>query len=134
MRTVRVAIIGFLLLGAAHAAAAQQIQAISVNKLPIDLDKVQHGLRQAAASDSSDNHGLKINYRVDVYGEAPRIEIFTKDDNLATMPAPYGAPTHRDMMQSVTRTFDGRGASYRSPELMDFSSLLRWFSDKANRK
>jgi hypothetical protein len=131
----RIALIGLLVVGAANVAAAQgQAQpAVNVSRLPIDLNRLQHDLRQSAST-QSENHGLKITYRVDVYGQAPRIEIFNKEDNLTTTPAPYGAPTHRDMMDAVARTPDGRDPAYRQPQLMDFSSFLRWLADKTSRK
>lgn len=120
----RVALIGLLVLGAAQAAAAQQTP-VDVKRLPVDLAKVTRQLRQSAASERQ--NGLHIRYTVDVYGQAPRIEFFTKQDNLATGPVPYGAPTHRDMLQQMTPI------EYRAP-IMDFSALIRWLSDKANKK
>ena len=131
----RVALLGFLVVGAANAAAAQgQAQpTVNVSRLPIDLTKLQHDLRKAEAT-QSDNHGLKITYRVDVYGQAPRIEVFTKEDQLQSAAVPYGAPTHRDMMYAASRTADGRDGAYRQPQMMDFNSFFRWLADKANRK
>jgi hypothetical protein len=116
-------LIGLMILGTAHAAAAQS--SIDVKRLPVDLTKLTAQLRQSAASESQ--QGLHIRYRVDVYGQAPRIEIFTKEDNLATGPVPYGAPTHREMIEHVTPI------EYRAP-IMDFSALLRWLTDRANKK
>ena len=134
MRLNRIALIGSLVLGAANIAAAQQAQpAVNVSRLPLDLHKLQHDLRQAEAT-QAENHGLKIAYRVDVYGEAPRIQLFTKEDNVSSAAVPYGAPTHRDMMYNQTQAFDGRDASYRSPGVMDFGSLLRWVADKTSKK
>jgi hypothetical protein len=133
----RTALIGLLLLGAANVAAGQeqrqQVSAVNVNRLPIDLHRVQRDLRQAAAS-QSENRGLKIAYRVDVYGQAPRIEIFTKADKLQSAAVPYGAPTHQDMMDAHTRAFDGRDPAYRAPALMDFNSVLAWLADKTRKK
>ena len=121
---MRASLIGLLLLGAAHAAAAQQTP-VDVKRLPLDLDKVTRQLRQTSATES--HSALHIRYTIDVYGQAPRIELFTKQDNLASGPVPYGAPTHRDMINQVTPI------EYRAP-IMDFSALLRWLTDKANKK
>ncbi len=118
-------LIGLLMLGAAHAAAAQQYS-VDVSRLGIDLLKIQHDLRESASTEGN-NHGLKIHYTIDVYGRAPRIEFFTKADNLQTGPVPYGAPTHREMINQVTPI------EYRAP-IMDFSALLRWLTDRANKK
>jgi hypothetical protein len=124
MNLKRASLIGLLIFGAAHAAAAQQTP-VDVKRLPLDLTKVTRQLRQTAATES--HNGLHIRYSVDVYGQAPRIELFTKQDNLATGPVPYGAPTHRDMINQVTPI------EYRAP-IMDFSSLVRWLTDRANKK
>jgi hypothetical protein len=124
MHLMRASVIGLLFFGAAHAAAAQQTS-VDVKRLPIDLAKVTTQLRQSAATQS--HNGLHIRYTVDVYGQAPRIELYTKQDNLATGPVPYGAPSHREMIEHVTPI------EYRAP-FADFSSLIRWLSDKANKK
>ena len=124
MNLKRASLIGLLILGAAHAAAAQQTS-VDVKRLPLDLTKVTRQLRQTAGTES--HNGLHIRYSVDVYGQAPRIELFTKRDNLATGPVPYGAPTHREMIDHVTPI------EYRAP-IMDFSSLVRWLTDRANKK
>jgi hypothetical protein len=41
-----------------------------------------------------------------------------------TAPAPYGAPTHRQILEQITPQ------EFRAPAA-DFSSLFRWLSDKA---
>jgi hypothetical protein len=129
----RTALIALLLLGAANVAAAQQASSVNVNRLPLDLQKLQHDLRQSAAN-QSENHGLKISYRVDVYGQAPHIDLFTKEDNLQSAAVPYGGPTHQEMMNVHTRAFDGRDPAYRAPAVMDFNSVLTWLADKTRKK
>ena len=137
MRLIRVALIGMLAIGVANVAAAQEQSqrgsTVNVNRLPIDLHRIQRDLRQSAET-QSDNKGLKIAYRVDVYGQAPRIELFTKDDDLSSAKVPYGAPTHQDMLYQVTRVQDGRGGSYRSPQMMDFTSFFSWLAAKTGKK
>jgi len=137
MRLIRVALIGLLVAGVADVAAGQdqrqQASTVNVNRLPIDLHRIQRDLRQSAET-QDENHGLKIAYRVDVYGAAPRIEIFTKEDQLGSAAVPYGAPTHQDMLYQTTRVQDGRGGSYRSPQMMDFNSFFRWLAEKTSRK
>jgi hypothetical protein len=123
MNLMRASLIALLVFGAAHTAAAQQTS-VDVKRLPIDLAKVTRDLRQSAATET--RSGLNIRYRVDVYGQAPRIEIFTKEDNLAYGPAPYGAPTHRDMIEHVTPQ------EYRAP-YADIGNLIRWLSEKSKK-
>ena len=124
MYLLRASLIGLLVFGSAQAASAQQAS-VDVKRLPVDLDRLTRQLRQTPATESQ--NGLHIRYSVDVYGQAPRIELFTRQDNLAKGPVPYGAPSHREMIEHVTPP------EYRAP-IMDFSALLRWLSDKANKK
>jgi len=104
-------------------AAAQS--SVDVGKLPIDLERIQRQLRQGAVREERD--GLNLRYVVDVYGQAPRIELFAPAPNLMTGPSPYGAPTHRQMIEMVTPQ------EYRAPAA-DFGSLFRWLADKAKDK
>jgi len=123
MNLKRASLIGLLVFGAAHAASAQQTS-VDVKRLPIDLAKVTRELRQSTATEN--RTGLNLRYRVDVYGQAPRIELFTKQDNLAYGPAPYGAPTHRDMIEHVTPQ------EYRAP-YADIGNLIRWLNEKSKK-
>ena len=123
MNLKRASLIGLLVFGAAHAASAQQTS-VDVKRLPIDLAKVTRELRQSTATEN--RTGLNIRYRVDVYGQAPRIELFTKQDNLAYGPAPYGAPTHRDMIEHVTPQ------EYRAP-YADIGNLIRWLNERSKK-
>jgi hypothetical protein len=123
MKPWEVSLIALLLFGAADRALAQQTS-VDVKRLPIDLAKVTRELRQSAATES--RTGLNIRYRVDVYGQAPRIEIFTKEDNIPYGPVPYGAPSHQEMINHVTPQ------EYRAP-YADIGNLIRWLNDKAKK-
>jgi hypothetical protein len=52
--------------------------------------------------------------------------LFAPDTDLKFGPAPYGAPTHRDMIQQVTPK------EFSAP-VMDFNGLVRWFSNKLGK-
>lgn len=123
MNLMRAFLIGLILLGGAGAASAQSAS-VDVKRLPVDLDKLTRQLRQTAGNES--HEGLHIRYTIDVYGQAPRIDLFTKQDNLTSGPVPYGAPTHRDMIEHVTPM------EYRAP-YADLSALLRWLSEKSKK-
>jgi|SRR6185369_3529613 len=123
MKLWQVSLIGLLLFGAADKAVAQQTS-VDVKRLPIDLAKVTRDLKQSAATES--RSGLNLRYRVDVYGQAPRIEIFTKQDNLAYGPAPHGAPTHQEMIDHVTPQ------EYRAPAA-DIGNLIRWLTERSKK-
>jgi len=92
---------------------------IDVSRLPINVERIHRQLRQTTVREERD--GLNLRYIVDVYGQAPRLELFTKKDNLREGAVPYGAPTHQDMLNVMTPQ------EYRAPAA-DFTSLLRWFS------
>ena len=133
MHLKRASLVALLIIGVAHVAAAQQTSvdgnrpstSVDVSRLPIDLANITRQLRQTQSTES--HTGLHIRYTIDVYGTAPRIELFTKGDNLASGPVPYGAPTHREMINQVTPI------EFRAP-IMDFSALLRWLADRSNKK
>jgi hypothetical protein len=80
--------------------AATATPQVDVSRLPINLERIQRQLRQTTVREERD--GLNLRYIVDVYGRAPRIELFTKEDNLKFGQAPYGAPTHQDMLNIMT--------------------------------
>ena len=47
---------------------------------------------------------------------------FTAADNLKNGPVPYGAPTHREMVDQMTLQ------KFRAP-ITDFSALFKWLAD-----
>ena len=97
---------------------------IDVSRLPINLSRIQRQLNQSTVRDESD--GLRLRYVVDVFGQAPRIELFGNRDFSLTGPAPYGGPTHQDMLQIMTpQEFSAPAAN--------FGNLFRWLSDKAKK-
>lgn len=99
--------------------------AVDVSKLGVSVERIGRQLRQTTVREERD--GLNLRYVVDVYGTAPRIEFFTRQDNLLSGPVPYGAPTHQDILQVITPQ------EFRAPAA-DFGNLLRWLADKAKDK
>ena len=99
-------------------AAAQD--KVDVGKLPVDLARIQKQLQQTTVRDES--VGLNLRYVVDVYGQAPRIELFPKRE-----PGLFTGPTHRQMIEQITPQ------EHRAPAA-DFSALFRWFADKSKDK
>ena len=123
----RALLVGFLLCGVAFPAGAQQrdrAPEVDVSRLPLDLERIERQLRSASVREDRD--GLNLRYQVEVFGRAPAIELFTREDNLTSGPVPYGAPTHREMVDHVTPQ------EFRSP-VMDFNALFRWLSEKAKQ-
>lgn len=97
---------------------------INVDRLPIDLQRIERQLRQTRDREEFD--GVRLRYFVDVFGQSPRIELFAPQENLRSGPVPWGAPTHSDMLQQVTPK------EFRSPP-MDLNAVMRWLSEKVGK-
>ena len=106
-------------------AAAQTQETVDVSRLPLNLNRIQRALRQSAIRE--EREGLNLRYIVDVYGQAPPLVILGPEDDLVHGPVPYGAPTHREMIEHVTPK------EYRAPGA-DFGALLRWLAERGNKK
>ena len=111
-----------LWLGCAGTGQAQP--QVDVSRLPVDLGRIQQQLRASAVREERD--GLNLKYTVDVYGRAPALTLFTEADNLKYGRAPYGGPTHRDMLEVMTPK------EYRAP-VADLSALVRWLAQQTKR-
>ena len=123
MSIMRIATAALLMLQLTSAALAQGT--VDVSRLPLNLDRIQRALRQSAIRE--ERQGLNLRYVVEVYGQAPPLVIFWPEDNLVYGPVPYGAPTHKEMIEHVTPK------EYRAP-IADFSALLRWLAERAGKR
>ncbi len=101
--------------------APDKAPAVNVDRLPLDLERLERRLRQSSEQENWD--GFRLRYRVEVFGKAPRIQFFEPGDVLPSGPIPYGAPTHQEMIEVMTPK------EYRAP-VMDFSALMRWLQGK----
>jgi hypothetical protein len=116
-----------IVLTLAAPAAGQQKPATSVDvdRLPVDVSKIQKELQRQA--DVEERDGLNLRYSLHVYGVAPRLQFFSEEDNLATGPVPWGAPTHQEIINHITPQ------EYRAP-FADFGALFRWLADRQKKK
>jgi hypothetical protein len=73
---------------------------IDSTKIGVSLDRIKRELKQAEITEVS-NDGRKVEFRVQVYGQAPRIDFFTNFP-LDVGPVPYGGPTHREVVEFLT--------------------------------
>lgn len=127
----------FVVLGLAASAAAQDTAArqgqsgapaaaeLDVDRLPLNLNRIQRELKHSADLEQRD--GLNLRYTIQIYGTAPPLAIFNEDSNLVNGPVPYGAPTHRELINHVTPQ------EFRAPAA-DFSALIRWLADRDKNK
>ncbi len=100
---------------------AAPAERVNVDRLPLDLQRLERALRQSVERQNWD--GFRLRYTVEVYGKAPKIQFFDPKEVLPGGPIPYGAPTHKEMLEVMTPK------EYRAP-VMDFSALMRWLEGK----
>jgi hypothetical protein len=121
----------FIVLTLAVPVAAQQqappnqSRTVDVDRLPVNLNRIQRELKHAADLEQRD--GLNLRYVIQIYGSAPPLQIFNEESNLVNGPVPYGAPTHRELINHVTPQ------QFRAP-IADFSALMRWLADRNKEK
>ena len=120
-----------LMAGLAVPAMAQDPQpppdpAIDASKLGVDLSRIKKGLRVAETREKLTTDGLRLNYSIQVYGQAPRIDVL-KDIDLFNGGVPGTAPSHNQMIEFWTP------AIYRSPT-MPVSTLAFWAAQQIWQK
>ena len=101
-------------------------QAIDATKLGVDLSRIKRGLRVAETREKLTTDGLRLNYSIQVYGQAPRIDVL-KDIDLFNGGVPGTAPSHNQMIEFWTP------AIYRSPT-MPVSALAFWAAQQIWQK
>lgn len=116
MKISRFACTAVLVLGIAQVASAQTptgtigntastpgvvaTTAIDLTRLPLDLKRIERQFEQARIRE--ERSGLTLRYFVEVFAPSPKLVIIRPEDNVEKGPAPYGAPTHRDMLDMMT--------------------------------
>ena len=108
-----------------EAPAANQRGTVDVDRLPLNLNRIQRQLKHTADLEQRD--GLNLRYVIQIYGSAPPLQLFNEDSNLVNGPVPYGAPTHRELIDHVTPQ------QFRAPAA-DFSALIRWLAERNKEK
>ena len=138
MRTISVVSSALTVLGLAMVASAQEPPAQpappaatapapaaeTTQQYGLNLARIQRGLQKSAERQEYD--GLNLRYYVSVYAPSPSIKLFTPLDNLLYGQAPYGGPTHREMMDLITPR------EYRAP-VADFSGIARWLANRSKK-
>ena len=89
---------------------------LNAGAMGISLSRIARRLDAESQARSEGLSPLKLEYHVDVYGNAPRLRFFSGQD-LIYGAVPGSAPTHRDMLNLVTPQ------AFRSPRV-DFLSLV----------
>ena len=99
---------------------------VDPTKLGVDLAKIQKGLFIAEAREKSKGEGLHLEFNVQVYGQAPKIEVLRGID-LSNGAVPGTAPSHNQMIEFWTPQI------YRSPT-MPISTLAFWAASEIFKK
>jgi hypothetical protein len=112
-RITTVLLVAILALPAGALAQAGQA-AVDASKMGVDLSRIKRELAQAQAEEASDEDPLRVRFRVEVVGTAPKIDFLEgfKVDG----PVPYGSPTHQEVLEQLTPQ------EFRSP-VVPFYSL-----------
>jgi hypothetical protein len=83
------------------APAARKKQAPPEGQLPVSLDRIRRELGAQTRTRES-RHGLRLDYYVEVYGTAPRLQLFAPEFNFTNAPVMYGGMTHEEFLSVVT--------------------------------
>jgi hypothetical protein len=85
---------------------------LDANAMGISLSRIQRRLVAETEARSEGVSPLKLEFFVDVYGNAPALRFFQPDE-LLWGPVPGSAPTHRDMiMQNLPQAFRSPRANF----------------------
>ena len=104
----------------------------SVEALGMSFERIKRELRILPPSTAKTP--LKLEYYVEVQALMPPIPLF-KPGELTTGPVPYGAPTHRDMMDHVTpEAFKAGTVPISSLAIMGIVKLLQWEAQRAREE
>ena len=118
--------IAFLVGAGLQARPEAQERQLDVTRLPLNLERIERELRAASSREERDANGLNIRYIIQIFGQAPPLIVFTKEDNLVNGPVPHGAPTHREIVDHITPK------EYRAPAA-DIGALIRWLQERAKK-
>lgn len=104
--------------------------AIDASKLGVSLSRIQKGLRIAENKDKQGGEGLRLEFNVQVYGTAPRVDVIPDGVDLRYGPVPGTAPSHPQFLEFVTPQI------YRTPA-MPLSTFAmwaaQWLADKSKK-
>ena len=91
---------------------------IDVTKLGVSLKRIQRGLFIAESRDKQGGDAMRLEFNVQVYGQAPKIEVL-KGIDLSNGQVPGTAPSHQQVIEYLTPQI------YRTPT-MPVSALAMW--------
>lgn len=108
-------------------------QAVNPDELGVSIDRIRLRFRRNSLFNNVfDPDRLKLTAYVDVVAKAPEIKLFGADprtakEQLTSRAVPFGAPTHRDVVQMLTPP------EFRTPP-MDMTALINWLAQQLQKK
>ena len=110
--------------------ASADTPVIDATKLGVSLSRIQKGLRTAEARQKTNPEGLRLEFNVQVFGIAPRIDVIPDGEDLVFGPVPGTAPSHSQFLEFVTPQI------YRTQTMpiSAFAALAaKWMADKSKK-
>ena len=104
---------------------------IDATKLGVSLSRIQKGLRLAESKDKESRDGLRLEFNVQVFGVAPRIDVIPDGEDLVFGPVPGTAPSHPQFLEFVTPQI------YRTPTMPISTFAMwaaKWMADKSKKQ
>lgn len=99
---------------------------IDPTKLGVSVGRIQRELRDRQFDTEANPTGLRLNYRVEVFGQAPGIDLLG-DFDITHGPVPGSGPTHQDFLNLVTPE------EFRSPAA-NLSNVFFWAAQKLSER
>jgi len=110
-----------------QAPTAESEAPVDASKLGVSMSRIKKGLRVTESRQTTPGAPMRLEYQLQVFGAAPRIDIL-QDFNIGQgAPLSYGAPTHNDFITQWTPQ------AYRAP-VASLSSIAFWAMEKAAKK
>ena len=108
-------------------------QEVNPDELGVSIDRIRLRFRRSSFFNNVfDPSKLKLTAYVDVVAKAPEIKLFGPDprtikEQLTSQAVPFGAPTHRQIVQMLTPQ------EFRTPP-MDLTALINWLARELQKK
>lgn len=103
-------------------ASAADPAAIDATRLGVSLARIQKGLRVSPSTEIASGTAMKLNFQVQVFGVAPRIDVI-QDFDIVHGPTPGTAPTHSDILYHLTPQ------AFRAPAV-PISTAVAWVAQQ----
>ena len=100
-------------------------QPIDPYKLGISLSRIRRELQEIETRQQQSGDPLRLEFTVEVYGRAPRIDLL--ENFPVSGPIPYGPPTHQEVLDQLTPK------EFSSP-VVPLSSLAFWAAQQLINK